>query len=244
MARKARVLSPINSYTILLKAYDDVSFSNHDLTMFLDTVSKYSNTLNYKFLAYDLNEKVLTFVFYDCDTALYTIMRKICVSFVSRFNLFNLRSGKVFKDRFLSVPANSIKDVWDMVYDVHKLGSNLSSKQNYFSNKYVSVNTVKQFYGTEQNFVSAVINRSELEKPLALDKILTNKKLADSDLQEYIIKQYNLTPNQLTTLPENKLTQILKEITLKTKASARQIARITSLPLRLLWKVTKGVQND
>ena len=59
MARKARVLSPINSYTILLKAYDDVSFSNHDLTMFLDTVSKYSNTLNYKFLAYDLNEKVL-----------------------------------------------------------------------------------------------------------------------------------------------------------------------------------------
>ena len=126
MARKARVLSPINSYTILLKAYDDVSFSNHDLTMFLETVSKYSNTLNYKFLAYDLNEKVLTFVLYDCDTALDTIMRKICVSFVSRFNLFNLRSGKVFKDRFLSVPANSIKDVWDMVYDVHKLGSNLS----------------------------------------------------------------------------------------------------------------------
>lgn len=244
MARKARVLSPINSYTIMLKAHDDISFSNHDLTMFLETVNKYSNILNYKFLAYDLNEKILTFVLYDCDTPLDTIMRKICVSFVSRYNLFNLKHGKVFKDRFLSVPAESIKNVWDMVYDVHKLGSKVSSKQNYFNNPYVSISTVKQFYGTEQNFVSAVINRSETNKPLVLDKIISNKKMADSELCDYIIKQYNLSPTQLTNLPEGKLKTIINEIVKATKASARQIARISSLPLRLLWKVTKGAQNE
>lgn len=228
----------------MLKAHDDVCFTDCDLNLFLNTVSKYNQILNYKFLAYDLNEKVLTMVLYDCDTPLDTIMRKICVSFVNKFNLTHNHFGKVFKDRFLSVPADSIKTVWDMVYDVHKLGSKISSKQNYFLNHYVSLNTVKQFFGTEKNFVNAVINRTNTQAPLVLDKMLSHKKLADSDLKDYIIKQYNLSPNELTKLPEGKLAKIVGEIVSKTKASARQIARISSLPLRLLWRVIKGANYE
>ena len=244
MARKARILSPINSYTIMLKAYDDVSFNEHDFQLFLETVNNYSQILNYKFLAYNLSEKVLTFVLYDCDTALDIIMRKICVSYVKKYNLYNLRQGKVFKDRFLSVPAQTIKDVWDMVYDVHSLNDNVNSKHDYFFNKYLSLNTVKQFYGTEKNFINAVINRNASNEPLILTKVLNNKKMADYELASYITKQFNLNPADLKALPEKKLTLIINEIVSKTKASARQIARITSLPLRKLWQVTKGAKNE
>lgn len=244
MARKARILSPINSYTIMLKAYDDISFNEHDFNLFLETVSNYSQILNYKFLAYNLSNKVLTFVLYDCDTALDIIMRKICVSYVRKYNLYNCHQGKVFKDRFLSVPAQNIKSVWDMVYDVHNLGNEINSKHNYFNNSYISINTVKQFYGTEQNFVNAVINRNASNEPIILDKVLNYKKLADSELSSYIIKQYNLKPTELKSLPEHKLTLIISEIISKTKASCRQIARITSLPLRKLWKLGKGAKNE
>ena len=244
MARKARVISSINSYTIILKANDGVSFCNHDLIMFLETVSKYSKILDYKFLAYDLNSKFLTFVLYNCNTAIDTVMRKICVSFVNKFNLFNNHKGKVFKNRYLSIPAENIKQVWDMVYDVNNLNSDINSKQNVFTTPFLSVKTLKQYYLTEQNFVNTVINTDKNNKPIVLNRVVANKKFDDNELYSFICNNYNLNPAELKNLPESKLRKIITEIVVATKASARQIARISSLPLRLLWKVTKGVNNE
>ena len=236
MARKARLISEINSYTILLKANTDIKFNSHDKQLFLETIKKYNDVLSYKFLAYNLTDEILSFVLYDCDTAIDTTMRKIVVSFVSKYNLFHNRNGKVFKDRFVSLPAHSVKDVWDMVYDVHNLSnSEFNSVNDYFSNDYLNLECAKQFYGSKENFEVAVINRNN---PETLKSKIVKTKIKDVDLLNYITQEI-MPINELTALPQNKLKTLLNEIIQKTSASARQIARITSLPLRLLWKLTK-----
>lgn len=236
MARKARLLSEINSYTILLKANENIQFNSHDKQLFLETIQKYSPVLNYKFLAYNLTDEILSFVIYDCDTSIDTTMRKIVVSFVSKFNLYHNRSGKVFKDRFVSLPAHSVKDVWDMVYDVHNLSkTEFNSSNNYFEDKYLNLECAKQFYGSKHNFNVAVINRNN---PEALKNKIVKTKIKDADLVAYITQEI-MPLNELTTLPQGKLKTLLLEIISKTSASARQIARITSLPLRMLWNLTK-----
>ena len=236
MARTARQISEINSYTIILKANIDIQFNSHDKDLFLDIVSKYSPILNYKFLAYNLSDTVLTFVVYDSDTAIDIVMRKIMVSFVSKFNLYHNHKGKVFKDRFLSLPAHSVKDVWDMVYDVHNLSScEYNSVNNYYDNQYINIQCVKQFYGSEENFNKAVINRNN---PESLKSKIVKTKINDAELVAYITKEV-MPIEELKKLPKNKLTTLLKDIIDKTSASARQIARITSFPLRMLWNLGK-----
>ncbi len=236
MARKARLISEINSYTIILKAKEEIVFNDHDKQLFLETVFKYSSILNYKFLAYNLSNTLLTFVLYDCDTAIDTAMRKIVVSFVSKYNLYHNRSGKVFKDRFVSLPAHSIKDVWDMVFDVHNLeNNNFNSVNNYFENPYLNLECAKQFYGSKQNFEIAVINRNN---PETLKTKIIKTKIKDAELVAYITKE--LMPiEDIKNLPKGKLKTLISEIILKTSASCRQIARITSLPLRMLWNLNK-----
>ena len=44
MARKARLLSEINSYTIMLKADEDLQFNSHAKTLFLETVKRKSES--------------------------------------------------------------------------------------------------------------------------------------------------------------------------------------------------------
>ncbi len=236
MARKARLISEINSYTIILKASDDILFNDHDKQLFLETIKKYSNVLSYKFVAYNLNDNLLTFVLYDCDTPIDTTMRKIVVSFVSKFNLYHARQGKVFKGRFISLPAHSIKDVWDMVYDVHNLSSSkFNSAINYFENEFLNLECAKQFYGSENNFNVAVINRNNTD---SLKSKIVKSKIKDTELVSYITREV-MPIEELKTLPKSKLKRLVTEIISKTSASCRQIARITSLPLRMLWNLNK-----
>ena len=42
-------------------------------------------------------------------------------------------------------------------------------------------------------------------------------------------------------MPDSLVESTILEVYKVTKASARQLARITSLPLRLLWKVAKKI---
>lgn len=241
MPRKAREISEINSYTIILKANDNLQFNSHDKELFLETLKKYSNVLNYKFIAYNLSDSLLTFVLYDCDTAIDTTMRKIVVSFVSKFNLYNNRSGKVFKGRFLSLPAHSVKEVWDMVYDVHSIQNlEFNSLVNYFKNPYLNLECAKQFFKTEKNFNVAVINRNNKN---SLKTKIVKTKINDAELINYITHEV-MPIEELKSLPKSKLNVYLTQIIKKTSASARQIARITSLPLRMLWNLVKTNKEE
>ncbi len=241
MARAARLISEINSYTIILKANNDIQFNSHDKEVFLDTINKYNQVLEYKFLAYNLTDTVLTFVIYDCDTPIDTVMRKIVVSFVSKYNLYHNHSGKVFKTRFVSLPAHSVKDVWDMVYDVHNLGdSQYNSALDYYNNKYINLECAKQFYGNKSNFEKAVINRSNVD---TLKSKIVKTKINDAELISYITKEV-MPIEDLKKLEKNKLATLLTDIISKTSASCRQIARITSFPLRMLWNLGKSKSSN
>ncbi len=236
MARKARLLSDINSYTILLKADSTIQFNSHDKQLFLETVQKYSPVLNYKFLAYNLTDNILSFILFDCKTSLETTMRKIVVSFVSKFNLYHNRSGKIFKDRFTSLPANTTQEVWDMVYNIHNLNnSEFNSSNNYFNNPYINSDYAKEFFGSLDNFNNSFNKTNNSEK---LKALVVKNKLQDAELINFITNEI-MPIEDLKNLEQGKLKKLLLKIIQKTSASARQIARVTSLPLRMLWKLTK-----
>lgn len=241
MARKARLLSEINSYTIMLKADETLQFNSHDKQLFLETVQKYSPVLNYKFLAYNLTDNILSFVLYNCQTQLETTMRKIVISFVSKFNLYHNRTGKVFKDRFTSFPANTVNDVWDMVYNVHDLAkTDFNSANDYFNDKYINTECAKQYFDSVENLNNIFKNNKNIEP---LKTMVAKSKIKDAELINFITHEI-MPIEELQNLEQSKLKKLLLKIIKTTSASARQIARVTSLPLRMLWKLTRKQDNS
>ena len=241
MARKARLLSEINSYTIMLKADETLQFNSHDKQLFLETVQKYAPVLNYKFLAYNLTDNILSFVLYNCQTQLETTMRKIVISFVSKFNLYHNRTGKVFKDRFTSFPANTVNDVWDMVYNVHDLAkTDFNSANDYFNDKYINTECAKQYFDSVENLNNVFKNNKNIEP---LKTMVAKSKIKDAELINFITHEI-MPIEELQNLEQSKLKKLLLKIIKTTSASARQIARVTSLPLRMLWKLTRKQDNS
>ena len=64
-------------------------------------------------------------------------------------------------------------------------------------------------------------------------------RLSDEELKELLKVMYQIDPKTMNQLPKNMVMQILGGILNFAKVSARQIARVTTLPVRWLWQVTK-----
>jgi len=73
--------------------------------------------------------------------------------------------------------------------------------------------------------------------------VITLRKFDDEEISDYIYTRYNIKATEVHNLTKEKLQDLLVDIMSVTKASARQIARITTLPLRLLWGVAKLVNG-
>ena len=241
MARTARELSIINSYVICFNANDKVIFSNQDKQAFLDQVIQLKNN-NFELLAYNLKDKAFYLCVFDIKINLDVLLRKLCVKYAKHYNATHKRKGKVFGDRASSSPAQSYEDVVSMILRVHELNSvqptKFCSYKNYFENTAIDCQFVLEKFGDSNSFYKYSKSKDNMSTQSL------QKKLSDNELEKYIYDTYKLDSCSIKDLDKNKLTKIIKKIFDATKSSARQLNRITSLPLRYLWSIGKKTNKE
>lgn len=234
MSRQARQTSSLGAYTVVLRGKTDCFKTAELQNTFLCCLYKYTSTDLCSVFAYAFSNKDCYLVVQEKNGSLSDFMRLSSGLFARLYNKNNVHIGKVFFDRYLSEPINSNDDIVTAIKQVLKLDvvdTYTSCKSNYFKNMFVDSSFVKERYSKLQW-------RQELRKPIekANYKISVGK-LTDEQVSAYILQKHNIKVTQINKLNPNLLESILREVVDVTKVSARQLARITSLPLRFLWKL-------
>lgn len=239
MARKARKISPIHAYTVMLRVNDDILLDEYDQNMFLSLLCKYK-TLGYKVLAYDLLPETICFVLGEAKDNLELAMRKITVSFVTKYNAYHKHKGSILKDRFTSIPAETYDQLWDMVFDMNNMNGK-NSGANYAHDSVIDIDMAIARFGNINDFF--VMQDARIKN--SQDRIISamTSKMQDSDLVDYFYEKYGMYPTELKYMGKNVVNSILADILKYTKASVRQIGRVTKISLKFLWNFSKRTRS-
>lgn len=239
MARQTRKLSEINSYTILFKAEKDVVFSDFFKDYFLQQLTN-GKANSYEFLGYVLQDKMFYIVVKDLKVELDFFLRKITVTFAKKYNSIYKRKGKVFSDRAVCIPATKYDELYKMMISLYKIGkvtnNNFNSFKNFSTNKCID----KAFFN--EKFTNKHEFEKYVEKSVA-EKNIVPLKLSDEELLSFIGNELKQEPQKLVLLNESELSDIVMSIYEVTTASARQIFRLTGIPLKFLWKTYKKLSE-
>ena len=242
MSRKARKISLIDSYTISFSSAEGVSFDKQDIEQFLFTVDSFKEENSYKVIAYNLNTTNFYLAITDMSISIESWLRKISVSFAKKFNSRHSRRGEVFCGRATTVPAKDYNQVDEMICKVHNMSrlvkTNFTSEVGYFKNKHIDHDYALGRFETEQGF------RNFCKKYNNSNENTFQRKLSDEELEAYIKESFSMTATEMHSMPKGVVETIIGQIVNITKASARQISRVTSLPLRFLWNLLKNNDKD
>lgn len=233
MARTAREKSELGIYLVTLKSVEDVLFNADDKINFLNILRKNQTTL----LSYTLLNNSFLLVIKEDDKSLESILRQASIKFVKKYNKMYDRQGKVFSGRYSSYASHTMNDVWKFIANAHELATfnadAISSSDNYFENNYIDYNYTLRFFDNKASFFELCNNLNTSDNGI---------KLSDEEIINYIINTFQVQPHNIAKMPQTLLENTVYQIFKTTKASARQVARITSLPLRLLWGVAKKLK--
>ena len=230
MARKAREKSKLGIYMVSLKSVDGVVFDQNDKMNFLNIMLGNDTFL----LGYTLLDDTFLFVLKEDARSLDVLLRQATIKFVKKYNKAHDRQGKIFAGRYVSYPAQEMGQVWDFISETHSVATlcktAMTSRENYFENRYIKSAYTLFFFDKKSEFFnkccSSAVESSQI-------------KMNDEQIANYIIDTFKVQPHNICKMPESILQNVLLQTFEVTKASARQIGRITSLPLRMLWNVAK-----
>lgn len=234
MARKAREKSPIGIYLIQIKS-SLYTFTKEDHILFLNSLVEYTG---YSILSYFLSPNLFTFIIEEKDLKLEQVMRKVMVKFVMSYKKLHDIHTSVFHDRYYSVPALTKEEAYGMLGNMQDLFNTqevqkdvVTAPFDFHQDPYID----HDFY--HENFISY---EDYYQKSHALKMTLRIKsRFTDEELKELLHVMYQVDPKEMNQLSKNTVVQILSGLYKFATISARQIARITTLPVRWLWKVTK-----
>ena len=233
MARKARDKSDLGIYMVYLKSVEGVAFDALDKTNFLNILVQNNTFL----LGYTLLNNAFLFVVKETENPLDVIIRTQTIKFAKWYNKLHNRSGKIFDGRYASYPAHTMEDVWQLIVNVHSVAEvnseAMSSSQDYFANQFVKTGYPLNFFKTKSAFLEHCNQLKQNKQAI---------KMTDQEVTNYIINTFNIKPENLKNMPKGFMNKALSQIFSVTKASVRQIARISTLPLRMLWSLAKSLK--
>lgn len=234
MARKAREKSPVGIYSIQIKS-SLYPFIKEDHILFMNTLTAYEG---YAILSYFLSPNLIAFVIQEKDLTLEQVMRKVMVKFVMAFKKKHDIHTEIFRERYSSAPALSLEDAYGMLGSIQALYKNHEKKKDVITapfdfkeDPYIDHDFYIEHFSSYEDYDKKIhaLNHSSRIK----------NRLSDEELKELLKVMYQIDPKTMNQLPKNMVMQILGGILNFAKVSARQIARVTTLPVRWLWQVTK-----
>ena len=238
MARQKRKTSELGLYTVVLRTKKLCFKEDEAKRMFFATLKTIKEKDNTQILCYAIGNKDAYLVVKESESGLSNFVKKLCISFTSKFKKHNKSISSVFYDRYLSEPINNNSDMLESIVNIHLLkdktdarGKNLgfvTSYDNYFNDELINSNLVLEVVGKDDF-------ESLHHKSQPAEQVMVFEKLTDKQIADYIFYTYNIRATELNKISKPLLNEMLTQVVKITKASARQIGRVTKISLRYLW---------
>lgn len=129
MARKGRETSSLGIYHIILRGNDGLFFCERDCKEFLQLLKKYFSSEN-KIFAYSLDNTRIHLVIFTGGAA-SAVLKPLCTSYARYINRVHQKTGKLFYDRFISIPVEDTESLVRAVRYTAKMPSHLTSLSEY-----------------------------------------------------------------------------------------------------------------
>jgi hypothetical protein len=175
------------------------------------------------------------------------IMKRIGTRYVQFFNWKYERVGYLFQDRFKSEAVDSDSYFLTLLRYIHqnpqkagmvKHGADYvwSSYRDYVGKCGVTdVEFALELLQGED--FGAFISESGDEECLDFEE--KSQRFSDDELEKAIVEQYNMQPAQIKELAKNRRNKILKDILNMRGITIRQLARVTGISNKIIWKSKK-----
>ena len=168
MARTGRQKSESGVYHVLLRGVDKLFLENSDYSEFKMRLGEYFSD-KARLLAFLLLPNRVHLVIDVGDDDLSVAIKPLCTSYARYFNRTYSIDGKLFYDRFKSVPCHTAADISDTVAFLNAVGSNFAKRE--------------QFSLAEYETTAEVCDTARLVRIIGRD--ITSKKPASLHLDDY-----------------------------------------------------------
>lgn len=239
MARLAREKSEIKTYLVLLKIDNLLNLEQEDINHLLKTICKSFEKSKDKLLAYCAIKTNVWLVVKENEDFSKSL-KNSCANFARYYNKKNARTGPVFRDRFESFVATQKQDVWCMASALNKCSSQSTNCcfPNYFENEFVKQDYFTSGLKTKKYVINKLKKIENDPKTQSYySKILP--KLSCDEIEDYINLEFKITLKDVINASNELKFAVCKFIFNFTKASIRQVVKVTGLPFRFVYNSLK-----
>lgn len=135
MARTGRQKSESGVYHVLLRGVDKLFLDDADYAEFRERCGEYFSS-EVKLLAFLLMPNRVHLLIDAGERDLSVAVKPLCTSYARYFNRTYALDGKLFYDRYKSVPCNGISDIADTVAFLNAVGDSFTKRECFSLSEY------------------------------------------------------------------------------------------------------------
>ena len=129
MARKGRIKSDTGIYHVVLRGQNNLFLNDKDYSEFIDILKRYFINSDSDIYAYSLEKNKAHLVFYTPGD-ISTVMKPFLTSYARYFNRTHSVDGKLFYDRYKSLPCDSKAEIADAYAFINAIGKEFAKDEN------------------------------------------------------------------------------------------------------------------
>ena len=198
MARKPREKSESGIYHVILRGFSKLIFSPSDVDEFLALFKKYLCTDSCELYAYSIEESRVNLLLKTDDFS--TSVKPMCTCYARFCNRIYKNSGKLFYDRFISIPVTDLKEASSIACFIHSKDAYTNSFSEYKLKKILCNTDVFK----KNKLINSIVENQNIK--LYNDDYT---KMSDSKLKKLILSTYNINEK---TISKNDLKALLINI--------------------------------
>ncbi len=200
MARKLREKSSTGIYHTVIRGQRKLFSKEEDYSEFIETMERYFDGSNSKLYAYSLEKNKVHLVFFTSGD-IKDVMKPFLTSYARYVNRTYKKTGKLFYDRYISVPIEDRDTLKKSVIFVNeKLKADLTSKEEYINADGLCV--ISDFDESDIEEIKnpsiiypftddyAAMTDSELKRNLMM---ITKEKVEAAELCQMAVKYSNIS---------------------------------------------------
>lgn len=178
MARAGRQKSSSGVYHVLLRGVDKLFLEESDYIEFRARLAEYFAG-EVKLLAYALLQNRVHLLIDECELEMSKAVKPLCTSYARYFNRTYSADGKLFYDRYKSVPCNSKAEIADAYAFINAVGKEFAVDENSSAGT-----AARELCDTKR--VKALIGDVKGLKPVALH-MDDYSQLSKADMEKYLM---------------------------------------------------------
>lgn len=238
MARKARRISKIGIYHVILRGFvgDKIFAAASDKQKFIEMLQQYKSICGYQVYGYSILDNHLHLLLHEGSMQLGDIMKRLVVKYVSWYNGAHNRTGRLFYDRYKSEPVENVECLVRNLRFIHQepvqrgividMNSYQFSSQRCYNDTDGTVDTghVIDYFG------GSLVRFNKFMNELNDDKFMDVEpdKITDDELQDQLLRLAAVeSAEDLQMLTKARRNKLLKEMKSLSGASIVQLSRVS-----------------